>query len=190
MNNILSFDKNSVGVRDVMNNACATLDFKLLAIEENISPNKESLCLYDPSKIDFSCCPITDAEYAHLYISTKILNQHCIILFANKTLIKINYISDLVDKFYNSIERLKKQNADLPKINHFKQLRFYIYFYGDAPPITIYDRNRYCDIFARALEQRLGYKKNELDACVIPRIRKCVSLLTIFQKDNLMEINP
>lgn len=184
--NTLNFISNSAGLKDVMNNARATLDFKLLAIERNISPDHESPCLYDSGKTDFSCCSINESEHAHLYMSTNILNQHCIILFADKTLSKKSNINDLVDKFYNSIERLKKHNADFPNINQFKPLRFYIYFYGDDPPLAIDDHVTYGDIFSRKLEQRLGYSKYELDSCVSSCVIGCHNRLTISLQDNLL----
>jgi len=185
--NTLNFTSNSLDLKDLMNNACATLDFKLLAIEEKIVPNHESPCLYDSSKIDFSCCSITDVEHAHLYISTNILNQHYIILFANRTLSYKSDISGLVDKICNSIGRLKKQNSVFPHIDQFSQLRFYIYFFGKEPPISINDFTRYCNMFARMLEQRLGYEKYGLDACVWPSMIKCPHRLTISIKDNLLD---
>jgi len=185
--NTLNFNFNSVGLKDVMNNACATLDFKLLAIEKNIIPNHEAPCLYDHGKTDFSCCFIGESEYAHLYISTNILNQHCIILFADRTLSKKSDISGLVDKLYTSIERLKKQNADFPNIDQFKQLRFYVYFFGSDPPLVIDDFTRYCDMFSRKLEKRLGYGKNELDACVSPSVIGYPHRMTISQQNNLLK---
>jgi len=103
--NTLNFTSNSVGLKDIMNNACATLDFKMLAIEESLTPDHEPPCIYDPGKISFSCCSITDVEYAHLYISTNILNQHYIILFANKTLSKKSDINGLEER----LARLEEQ---------------------------------------------------------------------------------
>jgi hypothetical protein len=186
---ILNFTSNSLGLNDVMNNARTALDFKLLAIEKSISPSHDSPCLYDPCKTDFSYCSVSETEYAHLYISTNILNQHCIILFANKTLSKTSDINGLVDKFYNSIERFKKQNAEFPNIKYFKLLRFYIYFYGYDPPLTIKDKNRYNNLFSSKLEKRLGYSEHELDSCVSAQTIKCFKRLTISQKDNLLQLN-
>jgi len=190
-NNKLTFNSNSAGLKDVINNACLTLDFSLLAIEENITPNHKTPCLYDPCKVDFSFCSISKTEHAHLYISTNILHQHCIILFANRTRSKTDYINDLVENFYNSIERFKRHNANFPNINHFKPLRFYIYFYGDDPPVVINDYNTYCAGFTRALEKRLGYKTNELDACVSPHMcKRWINHLTIINDDNLLKLKP
>jgi len=181
---------NSFGLKDIMNNASLTLDFKLLAIEENISPDHQSSCIYDPCKENFSCCNISETEYAHLYISTNTLNQHCIILFANKTLSKISDINGLVDKFFSSFERFKKQDADFPNSIIFKPLRFYIYFYGVDPPVGLGDYNKYCAYFTRALEQRLGYRKNELDGCVFPNTIKYINRFTIIREKNLLKLNP
>jgi len=184
--NILNFTSNSTGISDIMNNACLTLDFKLLAIEESITPNHGPPCIYDPAKTAFSCCSISESEHAHLYISTNILNQHYLILFANRTLSTKSDINDLVDKFYNSIERLKKQNADFPNIDLFTQLQFYIFFFGNDPPLVIDDFTRYLNLFSRTLEQRLGYRKYELDACVTPCVIRCPNRLTISQEKNLL----
>jgi hypothetical protein len=187
--NILVFTSNSSGVKDVMNNALTALDFKLLAIEENISPGHASFCLYDPCKTDFSCCSVSEADHAHLYISTNILNQHCIILFADKTLSKFGDINGLVEKFYNSIERFKKQNSGFPDINGLKPLRFFVYFYGNDPPLTIQNYNKYHNLFSGKLEKRLGYRKHELDSCVLARTIRRTGRLTVSQKDNLLQLN-
>ena len=186
--NTLVFTSNSAGLIDVMNNACAGLDFKLLAIERNITPDHEALCLYDPGKADFSFCSINEAEHAHLYISTNILNQHCIILFADRTLSKKSDINGLVDKFHNSIERLKRQNPAILNNDLFKPLRFYIYFFGNDPPLALNDSINYIEKFSRTLEKRLGYGINQLDACVSPSMIGCHNRLTIKQKSNLLDL--
>jgi hypothetical protein len=187
--NTLVFTSNSAGIESITNNTGTTLEYKLLAIEKDIIPNHESPCVYDIHKINFSCCSVSDAEYAHLYISTNILNQHCIILLANNTLSRIGKINDLIDKLYNSIERFKKQNADFPNINFYKQLRFHIYFYGGDPPLVINDSIRYLEIFTRRLEECLGYNKNELDSCVIPKPIGRPNRMIIIQKSSLLEFN-
>jgi len=188
---ILTFiNPNSIGLVNVVNNACAALEYKLLAIENNITPNHASPCLYDPGKIDFSCCSISETEHAHLYFSTNIQNEHCIILFARIMRFKDNLINDLVIKFYNSIERLKNQNASFPNINFFKKLQFYIYFFGDNSLITTADYNMYREIFSRKLERRLGYNTNELDGCIKLRRKPNIKSLTIYEKNNSLEISP
>jgi len=183
--NILSFASNSAELRDVMNNACVTLDFKLLAVERNITPAHEAPCLYDLAKINFSCCTINESDHAHMYISTNILNQHCIILFAKITQLKISDIDSLVDKFCNSIDRLKTQNANFLNIYHPRKLRFYMYFHGDGP-VTINNLNRHREKFSRKLEQRLGYNKFDLNSCVVSNVIIHRDRMTISQQDNLL----
>jgi hypothetical protein len=182
----LVLNSNSAKLDIIMNNACATLDFKLLAIEKEISPNHGTPCLYDPNKADFSDCSLSD-EHAHLYISTNILNQHYIILFADKTLMGTGKICDLVDKFDKSIKRFKKQDANFPDIAYYKKLRFLIYFYGAEPPFVIDDIGRYYEKFSRSLEQCLGYNKNELDSCVVPEVIGDKNYLTISLENNLLK---
>ena len=180
----LDFNSNSVGVKTFMNNSGMTINVKLLSIEENIAPEHDFPCIYDPQKNDFSVCNISHEYFPHLYISTNILNRHYMIVLSKKVALTTENINTLVDKLYNSIMRFKVEEPTFPNIDIYRPLRYCIYFYGDSSYLPTSNLDNFDSMISAELARRLQCDRNDIK--IKSEIISNTNYLTINKEDDIL----